>query len=567
MVRLGQTWEAHEPALTKGAAAMTHVTPAGTPDVTNGMAEVFERHHVVGWVETEKGAPPVRVGLYANEVLAVETWAADSAQRLGTGDIRAFRLQLEDFWRFVKTTDRVSVRAGGRTIPIAGKGIYLHPGSDGPDSTQQLQVLLADGYVFGPKGKLQLSKTVDRAWQATVMRLYQRLRAILEEAVGYDVFLVYGTLLGVVREGGFIGHDLDFDCAYISRHLVGEAAALELQQVAFTLIDRGFQVHWTRKALHVSDPKAEGVDIDLFHLYFDQAGRLQFPFGVAGRSDFTRAQWRGVREIPFAGSSALVPEDAEAMAQHIYGPSWRDPNPGFDWSRHRRQYSAEGVPADHLIEEVYWADFYARTSYDTGSSFFDLVSSREELPDLVLDIGCGDGRDSYAFARAGHQVVGLDRSHVAIAHATKKAQEMSLTSTVEFTACDVGDAETLRATLTAVRGEKPDRPLLFYARFFLHSITEDVQRTMMTVIQQCSRHGDQFAAEFRTDKDEATAKVHGDHYRRFQNGPTFGRQLSREYGFTTKLVEQEGNGFSPYKGEDPHLYRVIARRDDHETGI
>jgi hypothetical protein len=32
------------------------------------------------------------------------------------------------------------------------------------------------------------------------------------------------------------------------------------------------------------------------------------------------------------------------------------------------------------------------------------------------------------------------------------------------------------------------------------------------------------------------------------------------------LVEQEGNGFSPYKGEDPHLYRIIARRDDHEMG-
>jgi Methyltransferase domain len=547
---------------------MTHVVPASTPDVipvTNGMAEVFERRQVVGWVEAEKGAPSVRVGLYVNEVLAVETWAVDSAQRLGMGDVRTFRLQLDDFWRFVKTSDRISVRAGGRAIPITGKGMYLHPGNDGPDSTQQLQALLADGYVFGPSGKLQLSKAVDRAWQASVMRLYERLQATLAEAFGYDVFLVYGTLLGVVREGGFIGHDLDFDCAYISSHLVGEAAARELKQIAFTLIDRGFQVHLTRKAMHVSDTQSGGVGIDLFHLYFDEAGSLQFPFGVAGPSDFTRSQWRGVHEIPFAGSSALIPEDAAAMAQHIYGPSWRNPNPGFDWSRDRTRYAPEGIPADHLIEEVYWADFYARTSYDTGSSFFDLVNSREDLPDKVVDIGCGDGRDSYAFARAGRQVVGLDRSHVAIAHATKKAQEMRLTSALSFTACDVSDAETLHATLTAARSEGPDRAVLFYARFFLHSIPEDVQDIMMTVIKQCSRDGDYFAAEFRTDKDEATAKVHGEHYRRFQNGPAFGRQLSREYGFTTKVVEQEGNGFSPYKGEDPHLYRVIAlRNDDHE---
>jgi Methyltransferase domain len=553
----------------KGAAAMNHVAPASTPDViavTNGIAEVFERYQIVGWVEAEKGAPPVHVGLYVNEIMAVETWAVDGAQRLGIGDVRTFRLQLDDFWRFVKVSDRISVRVGGRAIPIAGKGMYLRPGNDGPDSTQHLQALLADGYVFGPSGKLQLSKAVDRAWQATVMRLYQRLRATLAETVDYDLFLVYGTLLGVVRESAFIGHDLDFDCAYISSHPVGEAAARELQQIAFVLIDTGFQVHWTRKALHISDAESGGVGIELFHLYFDEAGRLQFPFGVAGRSDFIRSQWRGVREIPFAGSSALIPKGAEAIAEHIYGPSWRNPNPGFDWSRDRAQYAAEGIPTDHLIEEVYWADFYARTSYDTGSSFFDLVSSRTDLPDMVVDIGCGDGRDSYAFARAGRQVVGLDRSHVAIAHATKKAQEMGLRSPVAFTACDVSDAKTLRATLTAARGEDPGRPVLFYARFFLHSIPEDTQRVMMTVIQQCSRHGDCFAAEFRTDKDEATAKVHGEHYRRFQNGPAFGRQLSREYGFITKLVEQEGNGFSPYKGEDPHLYRIIARRDDHEMG-
>ena len=103
-------------------------------------------------------------------------------------------------------------------------------------------------------------------------------------------------------------------------------------------------------------------------------------------------------------------------------------------------------------------------------------------------------------------------------------------------------------------------PMLFYARFFLHSIPEDVQRTLMTTISEVARPGDYFAAEFRTDKDAAIEKVHGNHYRRFQNGPAFGRSLQESYGFVP-LLEQEGNGFSPYKGEDPQLYRVIARRE------
>jgi hypothetical protein len=67
------------------------------------------------------------------------------------------------------------------------------------------------------------------------------------------------------------------------------------------------------------------------------------------------------------------------------------------------------------------------------------------------------------------------------------------------------------------------------------------------------------AAEFRTDKDEELTKVHADHYRRYQNGPMFGDALRARYGFT--IVDAvEGRGLSPYRDEDPELYRVIARK-------
>ena len=100
---------------------------------------------------------------------------------------------------------------------------------------------------------------------------------------------------------------------------------------------------------------------------------------------------------------------------------------------------------------------------------------------------------------------------------------------------------------------------MFYLRFFLHSIPEEVQETLMGVIRDQARSGDVFAAEFRTDEDEKRSKVHGQHYRRFQNGPAFGARLEGDYGFTV-LHDEVGTGLSPYKGEDPVLYRVIARR-------
>lgn len=125
-----------------------------------------------------------------------------------------------------------------------------------------------------------------------------------------------------------------------------------------------------------------------------------------------------------------------------------------------------------------------------------------------------------------------------------------------FEVCDVAeDARTALTNLTA----NPEEPVLFYLRFFLHSIPEDVQDRLMQVIADVARPGDMLAAEFRTDKDEARSKTYGDHYRRFQNGPAFGRSLHQRYGFEI-LEEQEGTGLSVYGDEDPELYRVIARR-------
>ena len=45
--------------------------------------------------------------------------------------------------------------------------------------------------------------------------------------------------------------------------------------------------------------------------------------------------------------------------------------------------------------------------------------------------------------------------------------------------------------------------MLFYMRFFLHSIPADVQAGLMSTISDVARSGDVLAAEFRTDKDEA----------------------------------------------------------------
>ena len=246
------------------------------------------------------------------------------------------------------------------------------------------------------------------------------------------------------------------------------------------------------------------------------------------------------------------------MVEHIYGADWRRPKPGFNWrlDRTTRAHHALTTPAER--SKVYWTNFYARTEYTSGSTFS--TSSRGPgTPVNIIDIGCGDGRDSCAFGSAGRTALGIDQSEVGVEHAAAHAAARGVGERVAFQACDVADAQGFHRVLNGFRERVDGGPILYYMRFFLHAIPEDVQTRLMATISEFAQPGDMLAAEFRTDKDAEIAKVHGKHYRRFQNAETFSATLRGSYGFEI-VHEEEGTGLSPYGEEDPVLYRVIARR-------
>ena len=568
------------------------------------MVEEFSRRLVVGWVSVPRGAEPLLVTLHLGPLKIASTYATVGPSMSGTlsalrggapsavggpassvsagaplantwqrpnipgpsddrrnskQEIRTFSFRVRDVWPYLKKENRVTVRVDGVPLPIYGHGMFLRPPKAGKKSLDVLRAELADGYLLSQYGRIQLSKKLDVAWQKQVMDLYQEVRLFLAEKFDHEVFFVYGTLLGAVRENGYIGHDVDFDAAFVSRHTSGPEAAQELVDIALALIEAGFVVDCMRACLHILHPDGDPeARIDLFHTYFGAAGNLLFPFGIAGTGTVDRADWKGTREIEFPGGRGLVPVNAEQVVEHLYGDDWRRPKPGFNWNLDRTANAEEGTLSPQQRSTVYWANFYARMEYTEGSTFFEFVNARPETPQVVLDIGCGDGRDSCAFGAAGRMVTGFDRSEVGIEHARAHVVEAKVDARVTFEVCDVSDAERLTPLIAEWIGSS-EEPVMFYLRFFLHSIPEDVQEMLMGVIRDQARRDDVFAAEFRTDEDEEKTKVHGKHYRRFQNGPAFGARLADDYGFTV-LHEETGTGLSPYKGEDPVLYRVIARR-------
>ncbi len=166
------------------------------------------------------------------------------------------------------------------------------------------------------------------------------LRTLLDalEALGLEVFLDSGTLLGAVRDGRPIGHDYDVDLGVVLPAAdAQEAVDLLWEQkrrlAAAGLLDEAYDVpgrHHCRVRL------ASEVPVDLFPAWVEQ-GRLRvWPFADG---ELSATALLPLATLEAGGVALPVPADPEAVLACNYGASWREPDPtfDFDWARARER--------------------------------------------------------------------------------------------------------------------------------------------------------------------------------------------------------------------------------------
>ena len=189
-------------------------------------------------------------------------------------------------------------------------------------------------------------KRLQKCGPAVLMRLHKLLQ---KHKVPY--YCDYGTLIGLVRDGGFIRHDDDIDISI-------QPNTMRPTQVLRVFLDAGYGfVHgfsYEDRLMEFTVADSSGVTIDVFFpLKMKEEGMIHgyqpiwdpmrvYPSEKANtviEYDFVEAI--GVKTINVVGTSAFVPGNFDEVLTSEYGP-WQVPNAKFNTVKDRKHRELPG---------------------------------------------------------------------------------------------------------------------------------------------------------------------------------------------------------------------------------
>ncbi len=199
----------------------------------------------------------------------------------------------------------------------------------------------------------------------------------------------------------------------------------------------------------------------------------------------------------------------------------------------------------------YWDEYYKKDAAPSfPSPFAEYVANKLSTKQNILEIGCGNGRDSKFFSSKGHHVTGLDRSGKAI----ELCKSLYSNEPIEF----------FYGAVTHIAKTHKKKYDLIYSRFVVHAMSINEELEMLKTSYHLLNKNGQFFLECRSINDPLsktgeilshTEKIEG-HYRRFIILEELKQRLIK-VGF--EIIEAiESNGLANLEEEDPVVIRVEA---------
>ncbi|MGN1322206.1 MAG: class I SAM-dependent methyltransferase [Methanosphaera sp.] len=204
-----------------------------------------------------------------------------------------------------------------------------------------------------------------------------------------------------------------------------------------------------------------------------------------------------------------------------------------------------------MNDKSYWEQYYKKNPNPVEPSTFARFTSGFLHPgNSLIELGCGNGRDSVFFAQNNLNVTAIDQVESEMDYLNHKYSLYNL----DFKSDD----------FTRLNSDKSYDYV--YSRFTLHSINEEAEARVLKWIGSNLKDQGYFFLEVRSINDpmfQKGEKISDNenvttHYRRYLNLEDTINKIEK---CGLKIIYQlESQGLAVYKDDDPMLIRIVAQK-------
>ena len=200
------------------------------------------------------------------------------------------------------------------------------------------------------------------------------------------------------------------------------------------------------------------------------------------------------------------------------------------------------------MKHNYWNFFYKNKNINNKlnfpSQFSIFTLSKDVEKNILIELGCGNGRDAFYMAKYYNKIIAIDSSKIAIKDNIKKFKNIK---NLVFLREDL----TRKITLEIPNKEKKT----VYARFFFHTLKNKEILAMVNKLSSLLNKNEKVFLEYRTHLDKKTKKIFQKHFRNYIDPKKMVKIFKKENFIN--IYSNSSYGYALFGNEDPHIARQI----------